>query len=52
MFYRHFLKFCFAIFVVQNLPARGRKTEKNKEMAKLQKTKCQSYKINQIGESS
>jgi hypothetical protein len=24
---------CFATFVVQNLPARGRKTEKNKEMA-------------------
>ena len=24
---------CFAPFVVQNLPARGRKTEKNKEVA-------------------
>jgi hypothetical protein len=24
---------CFATFVVQNLPARGRKTEKNKEVA-------------------
>jgi hypothetical protein len=24
---------CFATFMVQNLPARGRKTEKNKEMA-------------------
>jgi hypothetical protein len=26
---------CFLTFVVQNLPARGRKTEKNKEMALL-----------------
>jgi hypothetical protein len=25
--------FCFATFKVQNLPARGRKTEKNKEVA-------------------
>jgi hypothetical protein len=24
---------CFATFMVQNLPARGRKTEKNKEVA-------------------
>jgi hypothetical protein len=24
---------CFATFVVENLPARGRKTEKNKEVA-------------------
>jgi hypothetical protein len=24
---------CFATFVVQNLPTRGRKTEKNKEVA-------------------
>jgi hypothetical protein len=25
--------FCFASFMIQNLPPRGRKTEKNKEMA-------------------
>jgi hypothetical protein len=34
---RHFLQIfyfaCFATFIVQNLPARERKTEKNKEMA-------------------
>jgi hypothetical protein len=28
---------CFATFVIQNLPAHGRKTEKNKEMALLTK---------------
>jgi hypothetical protein len=51
LFIENFL--CFATFVVQNLPARGRKTEKNKEMAlafkednsfvilfKLRRTKC------------
>jgi hypothetical protein len=32
-FFIEFFFVCFATFVVQNLPARGRKTEKNKEMA-------------------
>jgi hypothetical protein len=30
VFCRYFV--CFATFVVQNLPTRGRKTEKNKEI--------------------
>jgi hypothetical protein len=34
---RHFLQIfyfvCFATFIVKNLPERGRKTEKNKEIA-------------------
>jgi hypothetical protein len=33
MFLQNFSFLCFASFVVQNLPALGRKTEKNKEIA-------------------
>jgi hypothetical protein len=35
--FRRFSFVCFATFKVQNLPARGRKTEKNKEVALLRK---------------
>jgi hypothetical protein len=35
MYFVEFFFVCFATFMVQNLLARGRKTEKNKEVALL-----------------